>query len=356
MAVFSMSAAGAWPLQTQRKGSARGAVTLLSLFSALFFLLPNVTLAQASVESIISAKASESLLLDIARAGDRLVAVGQRGHIIFSDDQGGTWQQAKVPSRQLLTAVYFADAQHGWAVGHDAQVLASSDAGATWSQQYEDPGRQAPLLDVWFENLEHGIAVGAYGGLLETTDGGKTWEDVADRLDNEDELHLNAITAVQGAGLMIAGEMGMLFRSRDNGQNWEGISTDYEGSFFGLQAVDAPDTLLVYGLRGTLFRSADFGDSWQKIDLLTSDNGPFVFGLAGSTRMPNANLILVGNGGSVLLSADQGQTFSVRNTPDRQALSSVAEIAGQLVLVGQEGVQLMPVQAEQVTAQEGNGQ
>lgn len=356
MAVFSSGATGSAEVgQAPASCFSQVALALLFLFVVLW-LAPSMVQAQAPVESIESAKASKSLLLDIARAGDRLVAVGQRGHIIFSDDQGQSWLQAKVPSRQLLTAVYFVDAQHGWAVGHDAQVLASADAGATWAVQYEDPGREAPLLDVWFENLQHGIAVGAYGGLLETTDGGKNWEDIAYRLENEDEMHLNAITAVEGAGLMIAGEMGMLFRSRDNGQNWEGISTDYEGSFFGLQAVDAPNTLLVYGLRGTLYRSADFGDNWQKIQLQSADKGGFVFGLAGSTRMANANLVLVGHGGSVLLSDDQGQSFSVRSTADRQSLSSVSEINGQLVLVGQEGVQLMPVQAGQETALEEAGQ
>ena len=57
-------------------------------------------------------KIASTLLLDVASAGSRLVAVGQRGHIIYSDDQGKTWVQAKVPSRVLLTAVFFADDSH----------------------------------------------------------------------------------------------------------------------------------------------------------------------------------------------------------------------------------------------------
>ncbi len=316
---------------------------LATLCAALLAPLAQAEQAPAQVQSIESAKAIKGLLLDVARAGTRLVAVGQRGHIVYSDDQGQTWKQAKVPTRQLLTAVYFVDDQHGWVVGHDAQILATSDAGTTWTLQYEDPGRQAPLLDLWFENLQHGIAVGAYGGLLETTDGGKTWEDIADRLENEDELHLNAIAAVKDAGLMIAGEMGMLFRSQDNGQTWESIGSPYEGSWFGLQAYDAPKGLVVYGLRGTLYRSGDFGDNWQQIPLQSADNAPFKFGLAGSTRLEDGTLVVVGHGGSVLTSRDDGLSFSVVNTADRQSLSSVAAIDGQLVLVGQDGVQLLPL-------------
>ena len=52
-------------------------------------------------------------------------------------------------------------------------------------------------------------------------------------------------------------------------------------------------------------------------------------------------LVLVGNGGSVLRSTDDGQSFSVFNRPDRIALSGVSGQAdGQLILVGQGGARL----------------
>src|ERR1700712_5725559 len=102
------------------------------------------------VYSTESAKAAKSLMLDVVHAGSRLVAVGDRGHILYSDDQGKTWTQAKVPTRQLLTAVFFVDDKHGWAVGHDAQILASEDGGLTWTKQFDDLKRESPLLDVWF--------------------------------------------------------------------------------------------------------------------------------------------------------------------------------------------------------------
>src|SRR5471032_3677773 len=200
-----------------------------------------------TVYSIESSKAIKSLLLDVVHAGKRLVAVGDRGHILFSDDQGATWTQAKVPTRQLLTAVFFVDEKHGWAVGHDAQILASADGGATWTQQYQDLKREAPLLDVWFNDAEHGLAVGAYGALIETTDGGKTWADVSDRLDNEDQFHLNAIASIKDAGLFIVGEQGSMFRSSDDGQTWEKLEGPYQGSLFGVISTAQPHTLLAYG-------------------------------------------------------------------------------------------------------------
>lgn len=306
--------------------------------------------AQASY-SIPSAKAARSLLLDVVAVGPRLVVVGDRGHVLYSDDQGASWVQAQVPTRQMLTAVYFVDAKHGWAVGHDAQVLASDDGGATWRMQYEDLAREAPLLGVWFKDTSNGFAVGAYGALLTTSDGGEHWQDVSDRLDNEDQLHLNAIASVKDAGLFIVGEQGSMFRSADWGQTWQRVEGPYEGSLFGVIGTARANTLLAFGLRGNLWRSTDFGDSWQNVALHGS-RGPLEFGLAGASLLADGTLALVGNGGTVLRSSDDGQSFSVFNRPDRIALASVVGTAdGRLILAGQGGVRLSSSQGAQEASQ-----
>ncbi|QVM92996.1 hypothetical protein JYG34_08240 [Pseudomonas entomophila] len=322
---------------TVRHTLAASAMLALALGIGAGNALAAVAAEQYSTES---PKASQSLLIGATHAGKRLVVVGDRGHILFSDDQGKTWTQARVPTRQLLTAVFFLDDKRGWAVGHDAQILASSDGGATWSKQFEDLSREAPLLDVRFLDPQHGFAVGAYGALLETLDGGQHWQDVAERLDNPDQLHLNAITTVKDAGLFIVGEQGSMFRSSDNGQVWSRVEGPYQGSLFGVIGTAQPNTLLAYGLRGNLFRSTDFGDTWQPIEL-QAERGPLEFGLASATLLDDGSLVLVGNGGSVLRSHDGGQTFSVRNRADRIALAGVSGLAGGgLLLVGQGGVHL----------------
>ncbi|WP_339544326.1 YCF48-related protein [Pseudomonas sp. RA_35y_Pfl2_P32] len=315
--------------------------TALSLLGTAVLSAPalaNATPAVDTVYSIESAKSAKGLMLDVVHAGKRLIAVGDRGHILYSDDQGSTWTQAKVPSRQLLTSVFFVDDQHGWAVGHDAQILASADGGVTWTKQFEDLKREAPLLDVWFKDASNGFAVGAYGALLETTDAGKTWDDVSDRLDNEDQYHLNAIAAVKDAGLFIVGEQGSMFRSADWGQTWERVEGPYEGSLFGVIGTAQPSTLLAYGLRGNLFRSSDFGGTWEPVELQAA-RGALEFGLSGATLLEDGSIVIVGNGGSVVRSNDDGQTFSVFNRPDRISVAGVTAAGnGNLILVGQGGV------------------
>src|SRR2546425_141526 len=94
-------------------------------------LLPSASAAgfqdPLDVPAQASPLASKSLLQGVARAGPRLVAVGQRGHILYSTDSGATWQQAKVPVSSDLTSVFFVNDLKGWAVGHDGVILNSAD-------------------------------------------------------------------------------------------------------------------------------------------------------------------------------------------------------------------------------------
>ena len=61
---------------------------------------------------------THAMLLDVAHAGKRIVAVGEHGIVLLSDDGGRSYRQAKqVPASSTLTAICFTDALHGWAVG-----------------------------------------------------------------------------------------------------------------------------------------------------------------------------------------------------------------------------------------------
>src|SRR5690606_23903310 len=131
--------------------------------------------------------AKDALVLDLARSGSRTIAVGERGHVLYSDD-GTTWTQSSaVPLRSTLTAVA-AIGDQAWAVGHDGVILHSADRGASWTIQRRDPHGQpaegvdpddprqgAPLLDVYFVDAQHGFAIGAYSLFLHTRDGGQHW-------------------------------------------------------------------------------------------------------------------------------------------------------------------------------------
>src|SRR3546814_947717 len=67
-----------------------------------------------------------SVLIDgLARDGDRLLAVGEQGNILYADSVKGPWHEAKVePQRgSTLTKVKFLDDKLVLAVGHDGWIL-----------------------------------------------------------------------------------------------------------------------------------------------------------------------------------------------------------------------------------------
>ncbi len=273
--------------------------------------------------------APKSLLLAVARVGDKLVAVGDHGHVLLSVDQGRTWAQSLTPTRALLTGVSFADAKHGWAVGHDGVILATNDGGLTWIRQDDGRDLETVYLDVYFRDLNHGMAVGAYGKFVVTADGGKNWTTAKPA---EGEMHYNRITAGADGYLYLAGESGTLLVSNDGGDNWVKSAVPYEGSLFGVLPLDQ-SSLVVYGLRGHIFHSPDHGATWEP---RSSDIKVLI--MAGCRRK-NGTVVLAGQGGNFFVSRDAGRTF--RDWQPAGFGTSVADLIeaddGSLVTVGEAG-------------------
>lgn len=318
------------------------------------------------VPSMRSQVAAQRLLLSVTRAGDRLVAVGPRGHIVYSADAGKSWQQARVPVSSDLTAVHFPSPQVGWAVGHDGVVLASQDGGATWTkrldgravneliladvrqklaanpgsadlqalvaeaERYEQQGPDKPFLDVWFESDAIGYAIGAYGLLLKTIDGGQTWQSWFDRAENPRFMNLYSIRPAAG-GLYIAGEGGLVLELDATGQRFTAVPVDYAGSMFGV--IDTGDAVLVYGLRGNSFRSVDAGANWARVDTKLPAS------IVGGARLGELAIVLADQGGRLAVSTDGGLSFSLLPVQRALPLTSVADAgAGRLAITGPFGV------------------
>jgi photosystem II stability/assembly factor-like uncharacterized protein len=274
--------------------------------------------------------AQKALVLDVARRGDRLLAVGERGHILVSSDGGVTWTQAKVPTRALLTGVHMHDERLAWAVGHDAVVLRTRDGGASWERVHHAPEHERPLLDVWFGDAEWGFAASAYGELLATRDGGSTWERRAIR--DGDDFHLNQLAAAKDGTLYAAAEAGHLYRSDDGGETWVSLPSPYEGSFFGLLPL-AEGPVLAFGLRGRLFSSADRGETWTRIE--TATEATLLCGLeTGPGRF-----VVAGMEGTLVHGDGAAGPVRTEGRPDRHAIVALAPgPGGSLLLFGEGGV------------------
>lgn len=290
--------------------------------------------------AIMARLASQALALDAAVVEGKMVAVGERGHILISTDNGATWQQVEVPTRAALTGVFFFDENLGWAVGHDSVILRTEDGGTTWEMVNWAPEDEAPFFDVWFSDAENGVAIGAYGTYYATTDGGDSWDFVSVE---DTDWHLHNIARAANGRLYIAAEAGYAYRSDDDGETWVELPSDYEGSYFGVLPLEG-DAVLIFGLRGHLFRSDDAGESWDEIETGT------VSMLTDGIRLEDGTIVITGLGGAVLVSQDGGRNFVLHQQANRQGISSIIDAGnGSLLMVGEFGVK-MTTPAELMTA------
>lgn len=338
------------------------------------------------------------MMLDVVRVGNRVVAVGEHGIILYSDTNGETWQQAEVPVSVSLTAVCFPLPNKGWAVGHDGVILRSDDGGGRWTKQFdgnkanalvlaaaekrekdaraafagsvaghpaaawqaaeralEDAqagmkfGPSRPLFDVWFKDEYEGIVVGSFGQIFHTGDGGQTWTLWGDRINNPDGLHYNAISVTAKGVLLIAGEAGKVYYSADGGRSWATLDTGYAGQLYGVLGVQGEadtEALIAFGFGGRVFRSTDKGAHWQQVAL--EEKKPLVSGLV----LPDGSVALLTYDGKILRSDDRGQSFTRESGNAGMSVAAIAWINnGAFIVAGASGTRIMSMNSTSKTRQ-----
>lgn len=295
-----------------------------------------------------------SVLLSLAQAGERWVAVGERGIVVLSDDGGQRWRQAPCPVSVTLTAVRFADARRGVAVGHGGAVLTTADGGESWQLRLDGrrvaqlaqaaastpearkdaerllaDGPDKPFLDVLLWDAQRLLAVGAYGLAVYSADGGATWAPWSARVPNPKGLHWY-VARRSGDTLLLAGEQGQIVRSDDGGASFRAVASPYKGSWFAGELL--PDgRVLLAGLRGNVWRSADGGTNWAPIA------SPMPASITAMLALPGDGWLLANQAGALLRL--QGDTLvPLPGAPLAMPAALAARADGKLLVAGLGGV------------------
>ncbi|EHR73360.1 putative photosystem II stability/assembly factor-like protein [Burkholderiales bacterium JOSHI_001] len=292
----------------------------------------------------VRAGAVQGNFLDLALAGTRLVAVGERGHVLLSDDAGKAWRQAKaVPTRTTLTCLHATDARTLWAAGHGGVILKSTDAGETWALLAGQADGADVLLSIRVDADGRGLAVGGFGFARATADGGASWKTLTLLEGEAGEKHFNRIF-VSGAGTwLVAAEGGQVLRSADRGavadMKWAAVATPYKGSLWCGLALPG-GLLLAGGMRGNVVRSTDDGLTWTH--QAVAGAGSFT----GASLLADGRVALVGVDGTLVLGDARGENFRLRRLDDRATLTAVQpQAGGALVLATQAGLRSVPAPA-----------
>jgi photosystem II stability/assembly factor-like uncharacterized protein len=270
--------------------------------------------ARAPAPSGIVVKAAKSVLFDLARFDGKLVAVGERGLVMESTDEGRSWSDTLTSTNRTLNSVLYVGDKIGIAAGHGGTLLRTEDDGTTWTAVKIDAIGRDSILGLTALSDGRILAYGAFGMYLESDDKGKSWTRKP-VVKEGFERHISKIAEIGNGRLFLVGESGAMAISPDMGATWKELKSPYEneGSFFGIiRATDGG--LLVFGMRGRVYRSTDEGVNWTRIPIpstITFNAGS----IAGDGR-----IVLVGNGGLIATSSDDGRSFALRYVKEGQPL------------------------------------
>jgi len=188
-------------------------------------------------------------LRSVALFGSRMVAAGEDGCILWSDD-GRTFQKANVPG---ITGQWFegvaASGVRAVAVGDEGYIYTSTN-GASWTKATSGTTQ-------WLRSVAFGggtfVAVGENGRIFRSVNSGNTWSSVTSGTTS----HLNRIRYF-GTGatahFIAVGTGGTAISSATGTNNWVSLNTGITNTLFDA-AVNSTGTLLV-GDQEILYRPA----------------------------------------------------------------------------------------------------
>lgn len=362
--------------------------TISLLFTTLLIGLANPVIAKGQfdllqIPSQKSPIADKSIITNITSYQSKILAVGERGHILAWTDKDN-WQQQNVPVSLTLTDITILKDGTKFAVGHDGVILKSEPQSDSWLKVFDgneltkfkigfikktiedlqsdleqltdqdeieelnfsiedlqfnledaqielNDGPNKPLLSITANQNDQLFAVGAYGTMLTSTDAGNTWQLINGRVENFDQFHLNSIITADNGFMYIVGENGIGFSSQDNGQTWQTMALPYDGSIFGITSKN--ESLVAFGLQGNFMVSKDNGDSWEGANIGISSS------LLGGVIAPDMTVSLVGHGGVIVrFNINDLSTLSLHRHPSGAVFSSVLISDNKLVLAGQFGM------------------
>ncbi|MBZ0133536.1 MAG: YCF48-related protein [Rhodocyclaceae bacterium] len=279
--------------------------------------------AASNAEAYMAPHATRAPIMAATRAGERIITAGDFGTVLLSDDAGRSWRQARTPTRATLTALYFIDAQRGWAVGHGGVVLSTQDGGEKWVQ-LSGLDREAVPFAVHFTDAQRGLVVGAFGYAAVTADGGRSWQKTKISRGEYADQHLYNIFAGPKGALWVAAEGGTVFRSVDDGISFEAVPLPYKGSIWG-GLVLRDGAVLVWGMRGHVLRSGDGGRTWTDVPSGTQQ------ALTTGLQLAGDEIVIAGLGGAVVRSRDGGRSFAAQIRPERQSHTALVEAGDALI-------------------------
>jgi len=147
------------------------------------------------------------------------IITASQGTLMISKNHGRTWkiQPLNIAHPQIkrinLNRSHLLDKKNIWVTGDEGMILFSPDQGKTWQQK---KFKNSNYYSLFFYNQKKGLIGGKKGILLLTKDGGENWE--------QHKLPTNCINFLLASKdkIWAIGHEGMRMFSKDKGKTWQG--------------------------------------------------------------------------------------------------------------------------------------
>lgn len=203
-------------------------------------------------------------------------------------------------------------------------MFKSEDGGETWKQLFSGSIVHRVVIDPSSDaTIYIAVTVRKRGKIFKTTDNGTNWEEIySEARSGFDILSLN-IDPKNSSRLFAGDSQGVIFRSFDFGKRWRVVNK--EKSPISIIKVGQNDSEKVYYVSGgTIFGSSDGGESFQSLNLSSIGRNVDITSLEIDPQ--DANVVYVSAGQNIFKSVDAGQNFFQINTlnPKGPIVSNVA--------------------------------
>lgn len=257
--------------------------------------------------------------------GKVLIAIGERGVILRSEDSGRHWSLSDVRGAASdLRAVIHHPPSGAWiAAGTHGTILRSLDAGRTWTALEHD--LKLTFESLFFEPRSGALLIGGEAGIVgRSTDAGVSWRLERIRM-QEPVTPITAFHSLPGQ-LLATSALGRFLTSVDGGATWQLHSMG--GNAYFTDAVFDPEhrVALMTSHVGDVFRLVAGEDSWERVELTFAGHKKYLSAIRYDAR--TKSLLVAGHHGLAARSSDGGRTWQQANTGFATSMESLAHLGG----------------------------
>jgi photosystem II stability/assembly factor-like uncharacterized protein len=223
--------------------------------------------------------------------------------IYKTTNMGATWTFVS-QFNSIARVMYFINQNTGW-VGNTTLILKTTNGGSSW--QNLPTSFPSEISSILFQNDQTGFAA-VYRKIFKTSDGGLNWNVVdSSGVSYSNLFFINLQTGFACGSLLPRGSL--IKKTTNSGETWttklSNTTTDILSSVYFTDASTGFSVGSGYLVQpGSIYRSTDAGETWN-LTLAATNYHLNSIGFSGNLGL------IVGYGGKVLRSTDQGLNWSV---------------------------------------------